>query len=152
MFHGVKRQDWRAGSDAARALGRELAQRAEVAYWIELSEKHRPLSSRAEQRVGARRLTRLRSAKLLDAGYRFVCECRICDRSVDGLRLLLARVVQLPPSFSVHIDETGEVRGAKVVWRRGATIGIRLEEAAPAGALRPSDRHALRDRYYAIPN
>jgi hypothetical protein len=93
---------------------------------------------------------RLRSAKLLDAAYHFMCECRICDRSLNGLRLALARNVGLPPHLAVHIDETGEVRGATVIWRRGSTIGIRLDEPAPAGALRPSDRFALRERYYAI--
>jgi hypothetical protein len=52
----------------------------------------------------------------------------------------------------VHIDETSEVREAKVIWRRGSTIGIRLHSAAPVAALRPCDRHALKERYYAIPN
>jgi hypothetical protein len=93
---------------------------------------------------------RLRSAKLLDAAYRFVCECRIRDRSLHGLRLLLVRDIRLPRRMSVHIDETGEVRGVKVVWRRGPVIGVRLHERAPAGAVKPSDRHALKERYYGI--
>ena len=100
---------------------------------------------------GLRKPARLRSAKLLDAAYRFVCEGRICDRSRDGLRLALARDIGLPPRLAVHIDETGEVRGARIVWRRGPTIGVRLDEAAPADALKASDRYALRRRYYAVP-
>jgi hypothetical protein len=54
--------------------------------------------------------------------------------------------------LAVHIDETSEVREAKVIWRRGSTIGIRLDSAAPADGLRPCDRYALRERYYAIPD
>ena len=96
-----------------------------------------PVRRRARRSARATRgsATRLRSAKLLDGAYRFVCEGRICDRSRDGLRLALARDIALPPQLAVHIDETSEVREAKVVWRRGSTIGIRLDAAAPAGAL-----------------
>ena len=66
------------------------------------------------------------------ARYRFLCEGRICDRSRDGLRLALARDVTLPPKLAVHIDETSEVREARVIWRRGSTIGVRLQRRAPS--------------------
>jgi len=148
---GVKRRDWRARPQAALRLGRELALRGEVAYCAVSPEKDALESKRRDQRGGLRKPARLRSAKLLDAAYRFVCEGRICDQSRDGLRLALARDIGLPPRLAVHIDETGEVRDARIVWRRGATIGVRLHEAAPADALKASDRHALRRRYYAIP-
>ena len=49
----------------------------------------RQRSERADQRAHPRRASRLRSAKLLDGVYRFVCEGRICDRSREGLRLAL---------------------------------------------------------------
>jgi hypothetical protein len=151
-LQGVKRGDWRARPEAARNLGRELARRGEIAYWAVSPEGRPPEGEQgADQRRQRRERIRLRSAKLLDAAYRFVCEGRICDRSRDGLRLALARDIALPRQLSVHIDETCEVREAKIVWRRGSTIGIRLWEAAPAGALRPCDRYALRERYYAIP-
>ena len=148
---GVKRGDWRGRPQSALRLGRELALRGEVAYWAVSPEKNALESKRRDQRGGLRKPARLRSAKLLDGSYRFVCEGRICDRSRDGLRLALTRDIGLPPRLAVHIDETGEVRDARIVWRRGATIGVRLHEAAPADALRASDRHALRRRYYAIP-
>src|SRR5271170_1957466 len=148
---GVKRRDWPARPQAALRLGRELALCGEVAYWVVSPEKDALESKRRDQRGGLRKPARLRSAKLLDGSYRFVCEGRICDRSRDGLRLALAQDVPLPPRLAVHIDETSEVREAKVIWRRGSTIGIRLHSAAPADALRPCDRHALRERYYAIP-
>jgi hypothetical protein len=151
MLLGVERGDWRARPEAALKLGRKLAGRGEVAYWAVLPEGRPPESKCANNRAHARERTRLRSAKLLDGAYRFVCEGRICDRSRNGLRLALAQDVPLPPRLAVHIDETSEVREAKVIWRRGSTIGIRLHSAAPADALRPCDRHALRERYYAIP-
>ena len=53
--------------------------------------------------------------------------------------------------MAVHIDETSEVREAKVVWRRGSTIGVRLQGALPADAMTASQRYALKERYYAIP-
>ena len=66
-------------------------------------------------------------------------------------RFALARDIALPPRLAVNIDETSEVREAKLVWRRGSTIGLRLHETAPADALRPCDRYALKERYYAVP-
>lgn len=151
MLIGIKREDWRARPEAALKLGRELAGRGEIAYWVVSPERRPPESRRAERRREPRRRGRLRSAKLLDRAYRFMCEGRICDRSPEGLRLALMRDIVLPRRLAVHIDETSEVRNAEVIWRRGPTIGIRLREAAPADALRPSDRYALKERYYAIP-
>jgi hypothetical protein len=147
---GIKRQDWRAQSETALKLGRKLASRGEIAYCV-VSDGHSTAGQSADLRAHPRERNRLRSAKLLDGGCRFLSESRICDRSRDGLRLALARDVTLPPQLAVHIDETSEVRVARVIWRRGSTIGIRLGSAAPTDALRPCDRRALRERYYAIP-
>ena len=152
MLQGIKRQDWRARPEAARKIGRKLAGRGEIAYWVVSPEARPPEGKRADQRQDPRERTRLRSAKLLDGAYRFLCEGRICDRSRDGLRLALARDIALPPRLAVHIDETSDVREMEIIWRRGSTIGVRLHAAAPAGALRPCDRYALRERYYAIPD
>ena len=152
MLLGIKRHDWRTRPKAALKLGRELASRGEIAYWA-VSPELRPGESECpDLRAHPRERTRLRSAKLLDGTYRFLCEGRICDRSRHGLRLGLARDIALPLQLAVYIDETSEVREAKVIWRRGPAIGIRLRSAAPADALRPCDRYALRERYYAIPD
>jgi len=149
-LHGVNRADWRGRPQLARALGAALAERGQIAYcvvgaWPGEEDKVGP-----ERRASARELMRLRSAKLLDGAYRFVCECRICDRSQHGLRLLLLRNVKLTRRLAVHIDETSEVRAAKIVWRRGPTLGVRLGDRAHPGAIKPWDRHALRERYYGI--
>jgi len=97
VLHGVKRADWRTRPAQARALGAALAQRGEVAYWE---------SPDAVRAAAASRRTRLSSAKLLDAAYRFVRERRICDRSIAGLRLILGRDVGLPKRAAVRINET----------------------------------------------
>jgi hypothetical protein len=151
VLRGVKRQDWRGRSEAALGLGRKLAGRDEIAYWVDSPSARLAKDKSADQRACPRERPRLRTAKLLDGAYRFVCDGRICDRSRNGLRLALARDIALPRQLAVHVDETSEVREAEVVWRRGSAIGIRLRSAAPADALRPCDRYALRERYYAIP-
>ena len=150
MLVGVKRQDWRAQSDAARGIGRKLAERGEIGYWAS-SDDGRLSDKSANLRAHPRQRTRLRSAKLLDGSYRFLSEGRVCDRSRDGLRLVLARDVTLPPRLAVHIDETSEVREAQIVWRRGPTVGLKLRETLQADAMTASRRSALSERYYAIP-
>jgi hypothetical protein len=147
-LEGVKRDPMRMPSEAARKTAAELASRGEVAYWLVVDQQSK--SHGGERRASARERVRLRSAKLLDAGLRFVCECQICDRSRDGVRLALSRNVRMSRRIAVHIDETGEVRSAKVAWRRGLVVGLRLYAVAPAGAMKPSDRHALKERYYGI--
>ncbi len=149
-FDGIRRQDLCARPEAARKLGAILAERGEIAYWVSVPDGGGKQGGRPDKRASAREKTRLRSAKLLDAAYRFVCECRICDRSIRGIRLLLARNIKVRRRMAVHIDETGEVRGARVVWRKGSVIGVSLRERAPPGAIRPADRYALRERYYGI--
>jgi PilZ domain-containing protein len=149
LLQGIKREDWRARPEAALRLGRELAGRDEIVYWV--VSPGRQEVNRDDRRRDPRRRARLRSVKLLDGAYRFLCEGSIRDRSPEGFCLALARDIALPHKLAVHIDETAQVRDAKVIWRRGSTVGIRVGEAAPADALRPSDSYALKERYYAIP-
>ena len=148
---GIKRQDWRAQSEAAVKLGRKLASRGEIAYCVVSDDEPSLADKSADLGACPRALTRLRSAKLLDGGCRFLSEGRICDRSRDGLRLALAGHVTLPRKLAVHIDETSEVREAKIIWRRGSTVGIQLQGALPEDAMTASRRSALKERYYAIP-
>ncbi len=151
MLVGIKRQDWRAQSEAALNLGRKLASRGEIAYCVVSEDELSPAAKSADLRAHPRERIRLRSAKLLDGGCRFLSEGRIYDRSRDGLRLALARDIALPLRLAVHIDETSELREATMVWRRGSTIGIRLRGALPEDAITESRRSALTERYYAIP-
>ena len=147
VFEGIRRTHWTARPKAARRLGAVLADRCEVAYCVGALD-----GQRGDRRSDARDVRRMRSAKLLDAAFRYLCDCRICDASLDGLRLLLARNVRLPGRFAVHIDETGDVRRAVAVWRRGLVVGVRLHERPPPGAMKACDLIALRARYYGMPD
>ncbi len=150
MLEGIRRDDRRMRPGDVRRLGVALAERGEIAYWVVSPDGGAAQKPHGEQRASVREQMRLRSAKLLDAANRFLCECRICDRSLHGLRLALTHNIRLPRRMSVHIDETGEVRTAKVVWRRGLEIGVHMHERAPSTVLKPWDRYALRERYYGI--
>jgi hypothetical protein len=104
----------------------------------------------SEKRIGERLRTRLRSAKILDAGNAFVCEALVLDRSPGGLRLLLARNIGLPARFAVHDDLIDEIVTVALVWRRERTLGARILARGPIAPLKRSDRLALRGRYYAV--
>ncbi len=146
-LEGVRHDNRRTLPDAVGGLGEALAAQGQIADWL-VSPDGPFHSGRAhDQRADAREHMRLRSAKVLDGAFQFVCECRVCDRSPHGLRLALARDVPLPRRLAVHIDASAEVRCAKVVWRRGL-IGVRLYDHA--SKLKPSDRFALRERDYGI--
>jgi hypothetical protein len=103
-------------------------------------------------RTQSRRRTRLQSAKLLDCANTFLVEALIRDRSAGGICLLLARNVGLPMRFGVHDDATGEILTVATAWRRGQTMGVRILGRGAARPLKPSDRIALRGRYYGIRN
>ena len=153
MLQGVKRQDWRARPEAARNVGAQARW-----AWRDRLLGHSagraagPKSSATSSARRPRQRTRLRSAKA--ARRRLPLPVRgphlrpLLRRSASRARCATSRC---RPGLAVHIDETAEVREASVIWRRGSTIGIRLHAAAPPGAMRPCDRYALKERYYAIP-
>ena len=147
---GVRKPDRRFDGAYARAL----ALRGQVAYCVvEPSREQRPKDDgRRDHRVAGRRRTRLRSAKVLDAAGKFVCECLVHDRSASGLRLTLARNLGLPAHFRVHDDETGQVDVVETVWRRGAVLGVRYSRALAAAPIKPTDRSALQGLFYAVPD
>ena len=102
-----------------------------------------------ERRKAKRQRTRLRAGKILDGANRFLIEAAIIDRSAGGLRLRLARDRDIPDSFRLFDEESGLVLGARLVWRRQALIGARLESGSPLPAS-PRQIAALRGKFYAI--
>jgi hypothetical protein len=122
---------------------------ADEAQWRRLVSEGQA-AYRVEARGAARRRTHLQSAKILDASGAFVCEATILDASAQGLRLLLTKNCGLPARFGVHIDLTGEVLTAAPAWRRDRLVGARVVAHAAPAPLKPSDRVALRGRYYAV--
>ena len=133
----------RVANAAALALfAGSLARRGRVAY--------RVAAAVPEHRASGRNRMRLRSAKMLSAEGRFLGECRVHDRSSGGARLALAGPAVLPRRFCLYEDESGEASWVSVVWRRGAAVGLRFCAPGAPPPLRPSDRFALRQRYYAV--
>jgi hypothetical protein len=126
-----------------------LARQGRVAYSVSAA----PISARpGDKRASHRRRSRLRSAKLLDANNRFLCECLVNDYSSSGLRLTLLRNVGLPNRCALFDDATGEIRPVAIVWRRDSLVGIRYRLHERSAPLSKSAWTALRGRYYAVPD
>jgi hypothetical protein len=105
-----------------------------------------------ELRAAERLRMRLRSAKILSGANKFLCECQIRDRSPGGLRLVLLRDATLPATFCLYLDESGETLWTALAWRRGSALGVKVRAPISAPPFKPSDRFALRQRYYAVAN
>ena len=108
-----------------------------------------PITATTEHRNAKRQRTRLRSGKILDRANRFLIDAAIIDRSIAGLRLRLARDQPIPDVFRLFDEETGWVLGARLVWRRQALVGARLDPGGPLPAS-PRQIAALRGKFYAM--
>jgi hypothetical protein len=146
ILAGVVQSGRRGGSDPSAAEIGALARDGRVAYRV-LPTPHR---QSADKRASQRRRSRLRSAKLLDANNRFLCECLVYDRSSMGLRLKLLKNIGLPSRCVFFDDDSGELRAVAIVWRRNAAVGMRYRPGESLKPLPPSARAALKGRYYAI--
>ena len=103
----------------------------------------------AEKRNDQRRRTRLRAGKILDFANRFLIDVAIVDRSSTGLRLRLAKDSAIPEVFRLFDEETQVILAARLVWRRQALIGARLDPGGPLPAT-PRQIAALRGKFYAM--
>jgi hypothetical protein len=103
----------------------------------------------ADRRGGDRHRTRLRTGKIADGAGRFIVECIVYDRSVEGARLRPIGDIVVPDGICLYDDEHGTLVAALVTWRRGSELGI-----AFAAERNPPDLDALSRRlggkYYAI--
>ena len=86
--------------------------------------------------------------KALDCADRFLCECVLSNRTIDGACLRLTRNITLPQRFQLFEDDSGALFDATVVWRRGAEIGCRLSPAPILGKIDIVRR--MQGRYYAM--
>lgn len=108
----------------------------------------RTAESPCERRGESRRKARLRSGKALDERDRFLCDCIIADRSIDGACVRLARNIVLPQRFQLYDDVAGALFAAVIVWRRGAEVGCRLSRAPMPGKTQVVRRMSA--PYYAL--
>jgi hypothetical protein len=52
-------------------------------------------------------------------------DCQVRDVAEHGARLSLHGTVTLPDEFELHFLQQGDARRVRVVWQRGANIGVR---------------------------
>lgn len=101
-----------------------------------------------ERRREKRRGARLNWGKALDPSGRFLCDCRVVNRTRDGLRLRLARKVALPAHFHFFDDVDGALFAARICWRRGDEVGCRLSPSPLRDMAGVAQR--MQSRYYAL--
>jgi hypothetical protein len=151
-LEGVRSRRWPAPSGLKRLMAKSLARQSLVSYQIVETPSHDAsvVEKPTEKRSSARRRLRLRSAKLLDSRGAFICECLVRDQSAQGLCLQLMKNIGLPARCIIYDDETGALNVVTTMWRRGPLIGVRYCQTAAPVSIKPSDRSALRGRYYAV--
>jgi len=101
-----------------------------------------------ERRRERRRDTRLTWGKALDPSGRFLCDCRVVNRTPGGLRLRLIRKIALPTQFHFFDETAGALFAARVCWRRGDDIGCRLSPSPLRNMAHVAQR--MKSRYYAL--
>jgi hypothetical protein len=153
-LEGVRLRRWPAPAGVKSLVSKSLAGRNLVSYEIVGSTDEASLAAAKprEKRSSARRRLRLRSAKLLDSRNAFICECLVRDQSAQGLCLKLMKNIGLPARCILYDDETGALEVVTTIWRRGSLLGVRYSPVSTPIARKPSDRSALRGRYYAVPD
>lgn len=103
-----------------------------------------------ERRRERRNATRLRPAKLLTEGGRFLCDCALIERSATGARIrAFAPVGETLPEELFLFDEVEAFKWrARIVWARGAEIGLTFASAPePVDA---NEQHRIAGRFYAV--
>jgi hypothetical protein len=151
-LEGVRGRHWPAPPAVKRLMAKSLAHRSLVSYEVLAPPAEEPAAEAPakEKRSSARRRLRLRSAKLLDVKNEFICECLVRDESAHGLCLKLMRNIGLPGRCHLYDDDTGAIHVVTTMWRRETLLGVRYCTSATPVAMKPSDRSALRGRYYAV--
>jgi len=151
-LEGVRGRHWHGPPALKRLMAKSLARRSLVTYEVVAPPAEEPAAEAPpkEKRTSARRRLRLRSAKLLDVKNGFICECLVRDESAHGLCLKLMRNIGLPSRCHLYDDDSGAIHVVATMWRRGTLLGVRYCTGATPVAMKPSDRSALRGRYYAV--
>ena len=103
-----------------------------------------------DRRSELRRRTRLRSGKVLSGKNGFIVECLIRERSDEGARLQLAKIVDMPDRIGFFDDADKSIRAAEVVWRRPHQLGIRFTPELDPKDIKESDLVSLARQFYAV--
>jgi hypothetical protein len=84
-----------------------------------------PFLKDRERRKSRRRATQVR-AWADPGGIAPVVDCVIVDVSEDGAGVKALHGAELPDSFHLQVDRANPVGEAKVAWRKGSAVGVRL--------------------------
>jgi hypothetical protein len=84
-----------------------------------------PFLKDRDRRKGGRRTTRVR-AWADPGGIAPVVDCVIVDVSEEGAAVAPLDSAALPDKFCLQVDRRRPVGEAKVVWRKGSAVGVRL--------------------------
>lgn len=102
-----------------------------------------------ERRGATRRRRRLHAARLTDETGRHLGEGLLSDVSTEGARLRLSGPAD-PPDRVLVFDEAGRrVARARLIWRRGGELGLRLEAWRELEELAPALRRRFLASYHA---
>jgi hypothetical protein len=139
----AKKQPYGTRPSTATRAGTDDGNSGLVTYSVAPPPAPFPREKRREQR----RRTRLRAGKILDRANGFIVEATIVERSCGGLRLRLAREVDLPEIFHFYDEESEGVFIVRIAWRRQLILGVRR---GPGIAVTARRLVALRGKFYAI--
>ena len=103
-----------------------------------------------EKRSRDRKRTRLRTGKILNSHNRFIVECTVHDRSVQGARIRLLKTVNVPQILRLYDDERQTLTTASIMWRRNLEIGLCFQGESDTSRIKIAELEALARRYYAI--
>ncbi len=79
----------------------------------------------AADRRGARRLRTLKQGKIVLSDWT-VMDCLIRDISIEGARIALGGLTELPGQFRLLVVSSNQLIPAELEWQRGLLAGIRL--------------------------
>ena len=74
-----------------------------------------------------RRRTRIR-AWADPGGVAPVFDCVVLDVSAGGASVMSVTGVDLPDKFELQLDNRSKMGQAKVAWRKGAAVGVKLDK------------------------
>lgn len=94
--------------------------------------------------------TRLRAGRVANYRCQFIVECLIRDRGPDGARIELLRDVRIPELIWLFSDDTCRFSAARVIWRDGRQVGLKLRGEATLAEVCKSDLAALARPLYAL--
>ena len=86
-----------------------------------------PFLADRNRRRHRRRHTRIR-AWADPGGAAPVVDCVVLDLSDAGANVMSVGAAELPSTFELQVDMRNTMGEAEVVWRDGATVGVRLEK------------------------